>query len=88
MGIFDETMSPSVPDPVTIEPDVVVKPDKVVTGYVYIEDIKTGGIDITLTNGANLRVPKNGKSKPVLRKLVPDYINKLEKDKELKIVNC
>ncbi len=59
-----------------------------VLGLICIQDVKTGGIDITLTNGANCRVPKNGKSRPILRKLVPGYVNRLAADGELKIINC
>ena len=59
-----------------------------VLGLISIQDLKTGGIDITLTNGTNCRVPKNGRSRPVLRKLVPSYINRLVANGELKIINC
>ena len=93
MGIFEEGAAGQ--EPVVVEPKkaktIEVKEAQVVkkvVGLVCIEDIKTGGTDITLTNGTNLLVPKNGRSKPTLRKFVPPYVNKLVGDGELKIINC
>lgn len=90
MSIFEEGTVGQ--EPVVVETKKVktkeVKEDRTVVGLVCIEDVKTGGTDITLTDGTNLRVPKNGKSRPTLRKFVPGYINKLVAKGELRIINC
>lgn len=87
MSTFEDytNVEGQVVEPVAVESGA--KAAKVL-GLICIQDVKTGGIDITLTNGTNCRVPKNGKSRPVLRKLVPGYINRLVANRELKIINC
>jgi hypothetical protein len=63
-------------------------------GLIRLENRTSVEIDVTLTDGTNVRMwPKiKGKaqniSEPFLRKLLPSYINKLVSKGDIKIINC
>lgn len=63
-------------------------------GLIQLENRTSVELDVTLTDGTNVRMwPKQkGKqahiSRPFLRKLLPAYINKLVSKGDVKIVNC
>lgn len=64
------------------------------TGTVQLINKMPVGIDITLLDGTNLSLGPNVKglsvniSRPILRKLLPSYINRLISKGELKKINC
>ncbi len=63
-------------------------------GLIKLENRTSVEIDVTLTDGTNIRMwPKQKKkqahfSKPFLRKLLPEYINKLVSKGDVRIVDA
>lgn len=89
MSTFDVYVAnEQVSEPVSATP--IAEP----SGMVQLINKMSNGIDITLQDGTNVRIgPKVrglsiNKSRPILKKLIPAYVNTLISKGELKRIDC